>query len=97
MIWIYLEKTFGVKMLILEIFWKFGYFGKKNLENWIGIRIKTYNASGYIIIFFWGKKCWYWEYFGDFKNVIGNILEVWIGVGRGEDGVVKGGGGGFEG
>ena len=44
-------------MLILEIFWKFGYFGKKNLENWIGIRIKTYNASGYIIIFFWGKKC----------------------------------------
>lgn len=36
--------------------------------------------------------------FGSFgkNDYIGNILEVWIGVGRGEDGV-EGGGGGYEG
>ena len=74
------------------IFWK-----KKNLENWIGSCIKTYNESGNIIVF-WrillGKKCRYWEYLGVLEKMI--ILEVWNGVGRGEDGV-EGGGGGYEG
>lgn len=41
-----------------------------------------------------GKKCRYWEYLGVLEKMI--ILEVWNGVGRGEDGV-EGGGGGYEG
>ena len=44
--------------------------------------------------YFLGKKCRYWEYLGVLEKMI--ILEVWNGVGRGEDGV-EGGGGGYEG